>query len=298
MLKPQQVRQLVVAAETGSFKSAATATFRSQAAVTLALRELEHTLGARLIERDRRGKFTPLAHALVPMLKEFLTVHDLVYAQARQLAQGLEGSLSVAVAPFLAAQWLPELLVEFAELYPDIRIRTIEERSSRIRGLVADGGVSIGVAGLLADDPKLRITPVAIDAYGVLCSRAHPLSRKRTVSWSSLKGATLIGSDASEALTATGLAPPLPAPRLVITSRAPLLACVARNLGLTVLTTLTRPEPDRTFAFLPLTRPHLSRQVSILTRRSDSLLPAAQRLVDAMAKSLRAYAAARGARAA
>src|SRR5215218_10794530 len=110
MLKLQQLRQLAIAARTGSFRLAADATFRSPAAVSLALRELEKTIGAPLIEPERRGKLTPLAHALLPLFHELLTVHDVVLARARQLAQGEHGSLSIAVAPFLAEQWLPDLL--------------------------------------------------------------------------------------------------------------------------------------------------------------------------------------------
>ena len=297
MLKLQQLRQLEIAATTGSFRLAAAATFRSPAAVSLALRELEKTIGAPLIERDGRGKLTPLAHALLPLFQELLGVHDVVLARARQLAQGEHGSLSIAVAPFLAEQWLPDLLAGFLSRYPGVRIRTIEERSSRIRGLVADGTVDIGIAGMLADDATLRIVPVATDAYGVLCNRAHAFARRRSVPWTALRGERLIGSDALEALVRSGRAPALPACDLVITSRAPLLACVGRGLGVTVLPMLTRPEAASGLVFVPLMRPRLGRMVAILTRSHETLLPAGRALVELLAESLRAFARRRGARA-
>src|SRR5665213_406852 len=154
MLKIQQVRQFVIAAASGSFKAAAAGTFRSQAAVSIAMRELEKAIGGELLEREQRGKFTPLGAAVLPLFKELLTVHDSVLGQSQQLAQGLHGSLCLAVAPFLSEQWLPDVITRFTALHPGIRIRTIEERSSHIRGLLADGSVHIGIAGLLADDPK------------------------------------------------------------------------------------------------------------------------------------------------
>jgi DNA-binding transcriptional LysR family regulator len=296
MLKLQQVRQLTLAAATGSFRHAADATFRSPAAVSLALRELEKTIGAPLIEPSRRGRLTPLAHALLPLFNELLAVHDVVLARARQLAQGEHGSLSIAVAPFLAEQWLPDLLAGFLARYPGVRIRTIEERSSHIRGLVADGTVDIGIAGMLAGDPGLTIVPVANDAYGVLCSRSHRFARQRSVAWAALHGERLIGSDALEALVRAGHAPPLPACDLVITSRAPLLACVGRGLGVTVLPMLTRPE-SADLVFVPLRRPTLGRTVAVITRNSETLLPAGRALVDLLADSLRTFARGRGARA-
>jgi DNA-binding transcriptional LysR family regulator len=295
MLKPQQIRQLLLAASDGSFKAAAGATFRSQAAVSLAMRELEKTIGGALVERNRRGKLTPLAHALLPPFQELLTLHDLVLAQARQLALGQHGSVSIAVAPFLAEQWLPDLLAAFVEQYPGVRIRTIEERSSHIRGLVADGTVDIGIAGMLAADPRLNTRAIAMDSYGVLCSRAHRFATRRTTTWASLAGERIIGSDALEALSASGLAPRLPAADLVVTSRSPLLACVSRNLGVTILPMLTRPDDPAHLAFIPLTRPRLARTVAIVTRSRETLMPAGRRLVDMLADSLRAFAQRRGA---
>lgn len=295
MLKIQQLRQFTIAATSGSFKTAAMATFRSQAAVSIAMRELERAIGGELVERDHRGKFTPLAESVLPLFQELLTLHDLVLARSRQLAEGDHGSLSIAVAPFLAERWLPDLIVEFAEQHPGIRIRTVEESSSRIHALVADGTVDIGVAGLLQGDAKLTVRPVASDSYGVLCSRQHPLAGKRSTPWSSLRSERIIGSDASEALVAAGRAPALPPFHLVITSRAPLLACVRKNLGVAILPMLTRPGPMDGFAFVPLTRPTLSRTVAIMTRSTESLLPAAQRLVATLAESLRLFALGRGA---
>lgn len=294
MLKIQQVRQFVIAAASGSFKAAAAGTFRSQAAVSIAMRELEKTIGGPLLERDHRGKFTPLGESVLPLFKELLTVHDSVLGQSQQLAQGRHGSLCLAVAPFLSEQWLPDVIMRFTGLHPDIRIRTIEERSSHIRGLLADGTVNIGIAGLLADDPKLSIRPVAVDSYGVLCSQHHPLAGRRSTTWASLRGEKVIGSDALEALIEAGLTPYLPAPDLTITSPAPLIACVRQNLGITILPVLTRPESFAGLSFVPLTRPNLSRTVAIVTRNSESLLPAARRLVEMLAVSLQAFAQSRG----
>lgn len=291
----QQLRQFAIAASSGSFKNAATATFRSQAAVSIAMRELERAIGGELVEREQRGKFTPLAQSVLPLFQELLTLHDLVLARSRQLAQGDQGSLAIAVAPFLAERWLPDLIAAFAERHPGVRIRTVEESSSRIRALVAEGIVDIGVAGMLHGDAKLIVRPVASDSYGVLCSRHHPLARKRTTPWSSLRNERIIGSDASEALVAAGRAPSLPPADLVITSRAPLLACVRKNLGVTILPMLTRPGPVDGFAFVPLTRPTLARTLAIMTRRTESLLPAGQRLVATMAESLHEFALGRGA---
>lgn len=294
MLKLQQLRQFVIAASSGSFKAAAADTFRSQAAVSIAMRELEKEVGGALLERGRRGQFTPLAKALLPHFRELLAVHDRVLGHSRQLAQGEQGSISIAVAPFLAAEWLPGIIARLAQRYPGIRVRTVEERSSKILSLVADGTVNIGVAGLLTLDPKLCIRAVATDHYGLLCSDAHRLAKRRAVSWASLRSEKLIGSDAFEVLAAAGVAHLNP-PELIVTSRAPLLYCVQRNLGVTILPMLTRPPADGGFAFVPLVRPRLSRTLAVVTRGPEALLPAGSRLEALLFESLRDFAISKGA---
>lgn len=66
-LRIQQIRQFVITANTGSFRAAATGTFRSQAAVSAAMRDLERQVGARLFEQGRRARLTPLAQMLYPI---------------------------------------------------------------------------------------------------------------------------------------------------------------------------------------------------------------------------------------
>ncbi len=297
VLKIQQVRQFVLAASSGSFKAAAATTFRSQAAVSIAMRELEKSIGGELIEHDRKGKFTPLAQALLPGFRELLNVHDRVLAQARQLAQGEQGSVSLAIAPFLAEHWLPDLIAAFARAHPDVRIRTVEERSSAIPAIVADGSINIGVAGLLpAKHRDIAFEPIVSDTYGVLCSSAHRFARRRNVTWAALRDETIIGSDAFEVLADAGLPARLRKPELTMTSRSPLLACVRRDLGIAILPMLTRPEAGDGLAFVPLTRPALAREVGIVTRDREPLLPAAEGLRTMLARSLREFGLARGAR--
>ena len=102
--------------------------------------------------------------------------------------------------------------------------------------------------------------------------------------------------DASEMLIAAGLTDGLPAPDLVITSRAPLLSCVRESLGITILPTLTRPPTEEGLAFVPLTQPRRTRLVAIVTRKDESLLPAVKLVENWLTKSLREFALKQGAR--
>jgi DNA-binding transcriptional LysR family regulator len=295
-LRIQQIRQFVITANTGSFRAAATGTFRSQAAVSAAMRDLERQVGAQLFEKGRRARLTPLAQMLYPIFNELLTTHDRALTDARQLAQAERGSISLAVVPVLAEEWLPAFLSEFVRDYPELRIRATDQRSPQVRALVADGTVDMGIASHLADDPKLTFLPVAVDVFGVLCPPAHPLAHsRRPVRWSALRGERLIGNDSFEILRGSGLGEWIEDPAMVVTSRVSLMACVKAGLGVTVVPMLTKAEKALGLVFVPLTQPRITRTIGIVTRRGQTLLPSVAQLQVRVAQSLRAYARAQGA---
>lgn len=295
-LRIQQIRQFVITANTGSFRAAATGTFRSQAAVSAAMRDLERQVGARLFEKGRRARLTPLAQTLYPIFNELLATHDRVLIDARQLAQAERGSISLAVVPVLAEEWLPTFLSEFVRDYPNVRIKATDQRSPQVRALVADGTVDLGVASHLGDDPKLTFQPVAIDAFGILCAPAHPLAKsRRAVAWSALRGERLIGNDFFEVLKGRGLGEWIEDPAMVVTSRVSLMACVKAGLGITLVPMLTRAEKALGLVFVPLREPRITRTIGIVTKRGQTLLPSVAQLQARVAQSLRAYARSQGA---
>jgi DNA-binding transcriptional LysR family regulator len=295
-LRIQQIRQFVITATTGSFRAAATGTFRSQAAVSAAMRDLERQVGAKLFEQGRRAKLTPVAQTLLPIFNELLNNHDRVLTDIRQVAQAERGSVSLAVVPVLAEEWLPTLLADLVRDHPNVRIRATDQRSPQVRALVADGTVDIGIAGRLADDPKLDFQPVATDPFGVLCYPGHPLAqRRRAVPWKALRGERLIGNDSIEQLKGKGIGDGIDAPVLEVTSRVTLMACVKAELGITVVPMLTRAEKALGLVFIPLTAPRITRTLGIVTRRGQTMLPIIARIRERIFSSLRAYARGQGA---
>ena len=295
-LRIRQIRQFVITATAGSFRAAATGTFRSQAAVSAAMRDLERQVGAKLFEKGRRARLTPLAQTLLPIFNQLLITHDRVLSDARHLAQAERGSISLAVVPVLAEEWLPSFLTAFVREYPEIRVLATDQRSPQMRSMVADGLVDIGIAGVLSDDPKLEFQPAASDTFGVLCPANHPLTKRRgPLPWTALSGERVIGNDSMELLKGRGLGNWVDDPPLVVTSRAALMACVKAGLGVTVVPLLTRAEKALGLTFIPLTSPRISRTIGIVTRRGQTLLPTVGRMQTMMLDSLRAYASGHGA---
>jgi DNA-binding transcriptional LysR family regulator len=295
-LRIQQIRQFLIAAQNGNFRAAASGTFRSQAAVSAAMRELERQIGAELFEKGRRAKLTPLAECLRPLFQELLTVYDNVVTEVRQLAKAERGAVSVAVVPVLAEEWLPAFVSSFIAEFPHVRVRATDLRSPQVRALVADGSVDIGIASKMKDDPKLDFLPIAADGFGVLCHPGHPFAKARKgVPWSALRNERLIGNDSFEVLKGEGLGDWVEDPAVVVTSRVSLMACVKAGLGVTVVPSLTKAEESLGIVFVPLKSPRIMRTIGIVTRRRQTMLPTLAAMHARLAVSLRNYARSRGA---
>jgi DNA-binding transcriptional LysR family regulator len=292
----QQIRQFLIAAQTGSFRSAATDTFRSAAAVSTAMRDLEQLVGAPLFEKGQRPRLTPLGQTISPLLSELLATHDRVFRDVRRLARAERGSLSVAVVPFLAEEWFPAVLRSFLDTHPDVSIRVVDERSYQVRKLVAEGAIDIGIAARLSDDPKLSFHPIAIDTYGIICRSDDPIARRqRAVPWTVLADRKLIGNEGFETLVGHGLGEWIDNPVISVSSRVSMMDCVRRRIGITVLPRLTKPPTANDILFVPLINPKVTRTLGIATRRGQTLLPAARDMFVLIERELRKYAELHGA---
>jgi DNA-binding transcriptional LysR family regulator len=293
----QQMRQFVIAAESGSFRAAAIGTFRSAAAVSTAMNELEQQVGAPLFEKGQRARLTPLGQTLAPLFSELLRTHDRIMRDVRQIARAERGSLTVAVVPFLAEEWFSGVLGRFMSNHRGIATRVIDQRSRLARQMVADGQADIAIAAHLGDDPKLDFHPVAIDTLGIVCRQDDPLARRRRpATWDVLAERSLIGNDGFEALVARGLGQWIADNTVVtVSSRFSIMDCIRQGIGITVLPRLTKPPAATDMTFVQLNDPVVSRSLGIVTRRGQTLLPAAREMFALIERELRDYARTNGA---
>jgi DNA-binding transcriptional LysR family regulator len=295
-LKIQQLRQFVVAASRQSFRAAALESHRSQAAITLAMQNLEQEIGGQLFEQGHQARLTPLGEAVLPLLTEMVAVHDRVQNEIRLLASGEHGSVGLAVMPSLAEEWLPILLREFAQRHAGVRLRVADVSSPQVGPMVESGEAELGVAGLIGNESKLICDEVARDTFGVVCLKEHWIAQRgKSVPWKALNGEILIENTTFHALQGKGLPAKLDNPGMIMKNRTSLVAAVKAGLGITVLPTLAQPAHEHGLAFVPLVSPKVTRVVGIVRRAGHVLSPAAVHMHELMRTSLMEFARRRGA---
>lgn len=270
-----QLRIFLLVAEHGSYQLAAEKAFRSQPAVSKSIQALEGRLGQRLFEPGQRTTLTPFGATCLQLAQEMVQYHDRATGSMLALAHKQAGSLVVASIGSVATSWLPQLIERFAAEHAAVSIRLIDDNSENIERMVLARELDFGLCSVVSSDARLAFTPLARDAFGLVCNKRHPLAARRSMRWSELAGLPLIATTVHRQLDDVPEAAPLRASKLHVSSYLTLLSMLERGVGVTVMSAMAVPSMATQLAFIALTAPRRQRQIGILRVKGRSLSPAA-----------------------
>lgn len=280
-LKATQLRHFINVANSRSFKEAARRSARSQPAISLAVKTLESQIGAQLFENGKRVTLTGLGASIVPMIEEFLEHHDRLARSIAQSAKGQAGDISIAANPSVASRWLPDIIREYAEKYPDVGVFATDDNSEKVWDLVVSGRADLGIASLVHPSAEIDFTPILSDNFGIVCRRDHKFNKKAgMLEWSQLRGVSMIGNMTHGLLEGHPVHVYLSKPHIFMSTLTSLLANVEGGVGVTVLPQMAAPHAHPKLVFKSLRSPQLRRTIGILVRRGKTLPPQAKTMYE------------------
>ncbi|MGI9103558.1 MAG: LysR family transcriptional regulator [Terriglobales bacterium] len=171
----------VTVAREGSFSRAAEKLYRTQPAVSQAIRKLENELGEPLFDRSsRNGHLTDAGRVLHEYAQKLLNLRGEAAAALVELREMRKGKLVIAANEYTCLYLLP-VLSEFRRLYP--LVKTVVQRSlaSRISQHILEHDVELGVLSFNPEDPLLRSTVVYRDELAFVVYPHHPLAKAKQV---------------------------------------------------------------------------------------------------------------------
>lgn len=137
---------LKILAEEGNMRKAAERLFLSQPALSQRLQSIEKDWGTQLFLRSQKGLTpTPSGELVIQYANEMATRREEVYEQLQSLTQKVHGTLKIACASIVGHTWLPQVLKEFVQKYPDAKISLMTGWSSEIVKALYDGEAHIGI---------------------------------------------------------------------------------------------------------------------------------------------------------
>ncbi|WP_025805793.1 LysR family transcriptional regulator [Pseudomonas chlororaphis] len=169
----------VQAATQGSFSAAARKLGKSQSTISAAVASLEIDLDLQLFDRSsRKPALTPQGHVMLQRAEDILAATSRLEMAARQLAQGVEAKLTVALSDTYQSDRFETSLSAFEQRYPDLELECLIAECDDLIELVQRGRAQIAFAEMQPDYPA-DLDHSTVDErteIALFVSRKHPLA--------------------------------------------------------------------------------------------------------------------------
>ncbi|MCW8092242.1 LysR family transcriptional regulator [Alteromonas sp. ASW11-130] len=172
-------------ADSSTFAEAADKLHITQPALSIAIKKMESQLGGALFSRStRRVQLTPEGRTLLPNARRLINEWDDTVLDMRNLFAMKKGTLSIAAMPSFAASRLPDILKQFHNKQPNVRIRVLDVVMENVIEMVVAGKVELGFTFEPEICDGLCFQPLFNDSFIVVVHSHHPLAHfKSGVEW-------------------------------------------------------------------------------------------------------------------
>ena len=185
----RHLRYFLVLAEELHFGRAARRLSISQPPLSLNIQQLEASVGAQLLIRNsKQVTLTAAGQAFVPAARALLEQAALAASHARDVGQGMAGSLSIGFTGTMLYSGLPAILEDFQARHPLLRVMLKELSSSEQLIELAHDRLDIGFVHTTRVPPELSQILVASQAFVVCLPAAHPLAGSKQLPRKALQG--------------------------------------------------------------------------------------------------------------
>ena len=163
MMTLKQLTYLLGVVDNGlNITSAADRLYTSQPGISKQLRQLEREIGVTIF--SRKGKnlvaLTPAGQTIVKLARKISRDVENIRSLGKELTAEQEGTLSIATTHTQARYVLPEILSQFHERYPNVKLELHQGTSEQIAALVAENKVDFAIATESRElFPELNLLP-------------------------------------------------------------------------------------------------------------------------------------------
>ncbi|WP_020652962.1 LysR family transcriptional regulator [Massilia niastensis] len=287
----RQMRAFVAVARTGHFTLAAQTLHVTQSALSGLIKELEQTLGARVIDRStRKISLTDIGRELYPLFSQMIDDLDGALANVADHTRLKKGLVRITAPQLLSCTLLPEVIAAYQALHPEIQVRLADTAVESVITRVLSGEADFGIGPERDPAPQLEARLLFEMPFALVFPKGHELARQARVTWRDVARYPFISlqgqfterllDDMHGTLRDASLKPALK-PANEVTFMTTALAMASAGLGVTAC--LPYAQQLATLYGLemrPLEEPVLTRRFFVYTRPGRSLSPAAESFID------------------
>jgi len=178
-----QLEFFVTVVEEGSFSKAAERVYRTQPAVSIAIRRLEEEIDAPLFERSQKTTALTAAGELVyDYAKRILSLRDQAVDVVSELKSLKRGRVRIGANESTSLYLLPHLILDYRALYPNVMVEIFRQPSENLPREVLDRNVDFAVMAFEPVDSDLESFPVLRDELVLIMHPQHAMAGLQTVS--------------------------------------------------------------------------------------------------------------------
>ena len=180
-----QIRELTLFLDlikTGSFSQTAKNHFRTQPAVSIAIRKLEEELGISLFKRyGHQIKLTPEGEILKDSVLQITSRVDDLFFQSSLLAHHPKGHVHFSAIHSVGLYELDSIIKTFIKKYRDIRLHIHYHRAEQIYADVIHHEVDFGIVAYPDPPPECETIPFDEDEMVLISAPKSEAARQRQI---------------------------------------------------------------------------------------------------------------------
>ena len=177
-----QLEVLIAVAGERGFSRAADKLYRTQPAISQAIRRLEEEVGEPLFDRSSKdGTLTASGQILLKYAEQIINLRRDAKLAVKELKDLQRGKVTLGANEYTVMYLLPVITVYRAR-HPHIMIEVKRDLASRIPSEVLKRDVEIGIVSFRPNDPALQTVTVATDDLALIVAPNHRFAEKEVVS--------------------------------------------------------------------------------------------------------------------
>lgn len=183
-LEMRHLESFLAVAEEGNFTRAALRLHIAQPPLSIRIRELEGILKLRLFDRTtRRVCLTPSGRTFLAKLQVSLQALNMAVAAAREVDQGITGSLRVGYTSIASDSVLPKLIYRFHTLHPQVSLDILGPLTTgNLVASLMNNDIDCALCFLPLANERLDSHTLIATELALVLPRGHLLARTKKLS--------------------------------------------------------------------------------------------------------------------
>lgn len=176
--KIETLRCFCAVARAGKLSDAARKLGRTQSAISMTLKQFEHTLGGALFETERKNRLTKLGEQVLLLAESQIAQFDKTVQAMETLASAPRGVLRIAAVPSVAAFAFPPVVRHLTTQHPGVKIELRDADTQQVFDALLQGWADIGITSAKRNLNGVTATALFREPFGLVLSETHALANR------------------------------------------------------------------------------------------------------------------------